>query len=118
MLCKSADLKKMIVEKPRGGEGSMEGSYAFQANDVPEGSVCRMLGRMVLTPGSSIGYHQHADDEELYLILSGEGTFYDEHNRPHAVGPGDMTATRMGESHGIANTGTEPLVLIAVVAKR
>jgi mannose-6-phosphate isomerase-like protein (cupin superfamily) len=41
----------------------------------------------------------------------------DNGNVEKPVGPGDMTLTLKGQWHGITNTGKEPLVILAVIAK-
>jgi mannose-6-phosphate isomerase-like protein (cupin superfamily) len=77
-----------------------------------------MLSTQTLSPGGSIGYHQHVDNEEAYIILSGQGVFTDNDGQEKQVGPGDMTLTLEGERHGLSNTGKEPLAFLAVIAKK
>jgi mannose-6-phosphate isomerase-like protein (cupin superfamily) len=117
MLFKSGELKKVIVEKPREGAGEMDCRVAFQMGQAPASSAYQVVASQTLTPGSAIGYHLHADNEELYVILSGKGTFLDEDRQERQVGPGDMTLTLKGQSHGLRNTGTEPLVFLAAIVK-
>jgi mannose-6-phosphate isomerase-like protein (cupin superfamily) len=76
-----------------------------------------MVSHMTLQPGCSMGYHKHPDNEELYVILSGSGTYLDDGETAVQVGPGDTTLTLKGQSHGIENTGTEPLVFLAAIVK-
>lgn len=76
-----------------------------------------MSARIELDPGSSIGYHQHADNEEVYFILGGEG-LYSEEGEELRVRAGDVLLCRMGRSHGILNTGPGPLVVGAAIARR
>ncbi|MDR1733209.1 MAG: cupin domain-containing protein [Synergistaceae bacterium] len=92
--------------------------FAFQMGKAPGGSPFQVVAHQTLPPGSSLGYHQHTDNEELYVILSGKGTFYDEGKVAKTVGPGDMTLTLKGQSHGLVNTGSEPLVFLAVIATK
>ena len=118
MIFKSNALEKAVVEKPRGGPGKMDCFFAFQMGKAPEGSAFQVAASQILEPGSGVGYHQHVDNEELYVILSGNGTFIDNGNVEKPVGPGDMTLTLKGESHGLTNTGTEPLRFLAIIAKK
>jgi len=118
MIFKSNELEKAVVEKARGGPGKVDCLFAFQMGKAPEGSAFQVAVSQSLAPGSGIGYHQHADNEELYVILSGNGIFIDEGNVEKQVGPGDMTLTLKGQSHGLTNTGNEPLRLLAIVAKK
>ena len=117
MLFKSGELKQVVMEKPRGGPGRMESRYAIQRGGSPEGSAFQLLAVMTLPPGSGMGYHQHVEDEEVYVILSGKGIFSD-NGQEKEVGPGDMALTLKGESHGITNIGGEPLVFLAAVVKK
>ncbi len=66
----------------------------------------------MLHPGSSIGYHRQEDDE-VYYVVSGTGTMTID-REVLAVKAGDATLTRPGSSHGLAQTGSDDLVLIIV----
>lgn len=76
-----------------------------------------MTTRLELEPGASVGYHLHADNEEVYFIMSGEG-LYTEENETQYVKAGDIMLCRMGRSHGIENSGKDTLVVGAAIAKR
>ncbi len=72
--------------------------------------------RIELEPGASVGFHCHDHDEEVYALISGEGIFlHDTGESP--IKPGDLFVTQKGMSHGLRNTGTEPLVFFALVAQ-
>ena len=62
-----------------------------------------------------MGDHLHAGNEEIYWILSGAGVFRDDEVEVPAK-TGDMLLTMQGHRHGLLNTGTKPLVFLAVVA--
>ena len=117
MIFKSSELVNVVVENPRGGPGKMDCFFAFQMGKSPEGSAFQVVATQILEPGSGVGYHQHADNEELYVILSGQGVFIDNGNVEKPVGPGDVTLTLKGEWHGITNTGSEPLKFLGVIVK-
>jgi redox-sensitive bicupin YhaK (pirin superfamily) len=53
-----------------------------------------------LAPGVSVGEHRHVGDEEVYVILEGEGEMVVD-GVVYAVGPGDVCVTRHGKTHGI-----------------
>ena len=74
----------------------------------------RMFAHVVIAKNSSIGYHEHVNESETYYIISGQGVYNDNGtNRP--VSAGDITFTPDGFGHGLDNTGTENLVLMALV---
>ena len=75
---------------------------------------CRIYAEITLEPGCEIGYHEHHNESETYYIISGQGVYNDNGtNRP--VSAGDITFTPDGFGHGLDNTGTENLVLMALV---
>jgi len=76
-----------------------------------------MVTRLELDPGASVGYHKHAEDEEVYFIMSGTG-LYCEEGTEETVSSGDIRLCRKGNSHGIKNAGNEKLILCAAIAKR
>jgi mannose-6-phosphate isomerase-like protein (cupin superfamily) len=80
-------------------------------------SAFQVVAKQVLAPHSSIGYHEHVDNADMYIILSGKGVYTDENKKEIAVAPGDITLCGRGQSHALANPGNEPLAFIAVMAK-
>ena len=108
---------EIVTEKPRGGEGAICGLFPFASDSGPQGSLIKMVARMSLEVNSSIGWHEHLDDEEIYLITAGSGLFTDHDGREYAVGPGDLTMTLKGQGHALKNTGQVPLTFTAVIAK-
>ena len=116
MIYYAKDEIKGVRQKAQGGEGEIHSLHSFVQDRRPENSCFRMVGRMTLPPGSSIGFHIHAEDEEIYLITGGGGIYTDNDRREYPVAPGDLTLTRRGEGHGLFNNGEEPLTFVAVIA--
>lgn len=104
------------LRKEKFGGTGKGGGNAFYL-PIPDGGVFKMSARIELDPGASIGYHKHADDEEVYFIMTGEG-IYTEEGEELKVGPGDVLLCRMGNSHGIENNGEGLLILGAAIAWR
>lgn len=99
--------KKLFEGK---GEAQIEPLFTSDEFRAP----VRFCARVRLVPGSSIGLHQHTDEDELYFIIEGSGEVSDgETITP--VSSGYSILTRSGESHSIENTGSCDLVLIAVI---
>ena len=96
----------------RGGAGSVEFLHIFRKEELT--GKARLFAKLRLPPGSSIGFHTHDGEEEIFYILSGEGEVR-ESDVPDHVGPGDAVLTGGGAGHSIANTGTQPLDLMAVI---
>lgn len=115
MIVKKSNLKKSLIEKPRGGEGTMFCKSYLSNQELTN----KMTGfnLMELQADSEIGFHKHENDEEIYYIISGTGLVKDNENQEE-VSAGDLIYTKDGEWHGLKNIGTEPLSFIAfIVAK-
>jgi mannose-6-phosphate isomerase-like protein (cupin superfamily) len=112
MIRRTADMEKEVRERMRGGTGSVEFLHIFRKQEL-KGKV-RLMARLRLAPGSSIGYHMHEGEEEVFYILSGTGVVT-EQGAASTVGPGDAVLTSGGEGHSIENKGVEPLEFIATI---
>ena len=98
----------------RGGNGTVKIEHLW----APGSEILapnRLMARITLEPGCSVGYHPHDGEEELYYILSGKALVND--NGVEAeLNPGDCTLTGNGAGHSIACAGDEPLVIMAIVS--
>jgi len=101
-----------------GGVGTLDGRFAFKRDASPETYAIKEIGYLTLEPGESIGYHKHENNEDAYIIISGEGTFKDADGIEYPVKAGDVTIVRGGQSHGLTNTGKENLVILDVIAQK
>ena len=101
-----------------GGHGTVYGEYAFTRDKAGKEQAFKEVSWLRLEPGDSIGYHQHVTNEDVYVIVSGEGVFKDKDGKDKPVKAGDVAIVRKGESHGIANTGKVPLVFVDVIAEQ
>ncbi len=97
----------------RGGHGEVHFYHIMTKEELMgHGS---MYARVVLPPGSSIGYHQHVGNTEPYYVLKGKAIFTDNDGTSTEVGPGDVCLIACGESHGMANVGEEDFEMIALI---
>lgn len=101
-----------------GGQGTIEGHFAFKRDGSPESFAIKEIGWLTLEPGESIGYHKHDSNEDAYIIISGVGTFKDTDGQEYEVTEGDVTIVRNGQSHALTNTGTEDLIILDVIAQK
>ena len=73
------------------------------------------LAEARLPPGGSTTPHHHVETEEIYYVLSGQGSLR-VGNETRQVGAGDAVAIPPGASHQITNTGTEVLKFLCCCA--
>jgi mannose-6-phosphate isomerase-like protein (cupin superfamily) len=104
-------MKAELKEKLRKGEGKVTLTHLVPAEARRH---CSMFAEITLDPGASIGYHDHQEDVEYYIILRGSGIVND-NGTETAVKKGDAVVTGNGSFHGIKNTGSGPLDMIAVI---
>lgn len=66
---------------------------------------------MIVRPGARMSLQKHAERREIWRVIRGEGQ--DQGSDPPApLVPGKTHEVRRGQLHRIANTGTEPLVIV------
>lgn len=112
MIKTSEMMTREIRTKMRGGEGEVELIELFTSAELT--GKARLVARLTLKQGCSIGFHEHDQEEELFYVLEGEGVFT-ENGRETLVKKGDATLTGNGSGHSIRNDRPEPLVLMAVI---
>ena len=111
-------LLKIDKKEAAGGHGTLFGAYAFTRDKALKDQAIKEISWLTLQPGDSIGYHKHVTNEDTYIIVSGQGMFKDKDGKDYPVKAGDITIVRKGESHGMVNTGKEPLVFVDVIAEQ
>ena len=97
--------------RAHGGEGQIRFRRLFEA-DAFHGPW-HFVDYAIVPPGSSIGLHTHGADEELYLVLEGEGLMHRD-GESFRVRPGSVIVNRPGGTHGLRNDTGHDLRLFVV----
>ncbi len=91
----------------------------FSAEKMGKATLFRsdrlMVGLNAFEPGQEHALHAHAGMDKVYQVLTGTGLFLLE-GREVAMQPGVMLVAPEGVPHGIRNTGSERLVVLAILA--
>jgi quercetin dioxygenase-like cupin family protein len=74
-----------------------------------------LVGLNAFEPGQEHRLHTHAGMDKLYYVLSGHGEFLLE-GREEPMEPGILLVAPEGIPHGIRNTGSGRLLVLAVLA--
>lgn len=93
----------------------------YESRDASFGALLGLkdlgIGYGEVPPGKSgCPFHNHHVEEELFIILDGEGTYRFGDER-YAVGPGDVLGAPAGgpeTAHNLINTGTVPLKYLSI----
>ena len=80
----------------------------------------RLYARIILMPGSCVGWHQHINDTEPYYVLRGEGDFYegdteDGERRKYHVKAGQVCVINVGQWHCMENNSDDELEFVALI---
>jgi predicted dehydrogenase/mannose-6-phosphate isomerase-like protein (cupin superfamily) len=94
-----------------GGVGTLQHRQLLSAADFA--GPIRFVNHTVLPPGTSIGAHRHGADEELYLVLSGNGLMTAD-GRQFRVQAGDVVVNQPYGEHGLVNDGPQDLALVVI----
>jgi len=95
------------------GIGEIKIQKIFRRSDFQGGWDFAL--RVVMPPNSSMGVHQHSQDEEMYVILKGGGLMTIE-GREQQVSTGDMILNKPGGTHGLLNNSASEIELLIIQA--
>lgn len=102
------------IEHVNGGAGFILKEVLINPEQM--GQYCHLFAQVTLEPGCEIGFHYHHNETETYYLLSGQGIYRD-NDQKIEVKAGDVTFCKEGHGHGLINTGTEKLTIIALILK-
>jgi quercetin dioxygenase-like cupin family protein len=74
-----------------------------------------LVGLNAFEPGQSHALHAHAGMDKLYYVIEGQGHFLLEGSEL-PMGAGDVLVAPDGVPHGVRNSSTERLLVLAVLA--
>ncbi len=102
---------KQLQESSHDGEGPVD-LYEIWAQADFE-SNCDFIDRVVIPPKSTIGYHKHGANEEMYIVLEGQGimTINDQQKE---IKKGDMILNSPGGAHGLVNSSDANIDLLVI----
>jgi mannose-6-phosphate isomerase-like protein (cupin superfamily) len=74
-----------------------------------------LVGLNAFEPGQSHALHAHAGMDKVYSVVEGAGVFLLE-GRELPMRAGDLLVAPDGVPHGVRNTGTARLLVLAILA--
>lgn len=67
-------------------------------------------------PGKRIAPHVHPQGQDTWTVISGQGEYQvNAQGQTVPIAVGDVVLAAMGDVHGVACTGSEPLIFVSVV---
>jgi quercetin dioxygenase-like cupin family protein len=108
-------IKNFVNAKLQDLEGCHEGLGVLLHTELFSGqefaSPIRFMNYTILPPNTSIGIHQHKNDEEIYIILEGVGIMHLD-GQEYAVKTGDVIRNKPFGTHGLKNTGNNQMKIL------
>lgn len=74
----------------------------------------KMYSEITFKKDCGIGYHSHNNEEEIMVVIKGQGLYNDDGNES-LINEGDVVICLDGHSHSITNNNDEELKVIAMV---
>jgi mannose-6-phosphate isomerase-like protein (cupin superfamily) len=114
MIRRAGEYTVDVKELMRGGEGSVKIEHYWHPGTEMK-AANRLFAKLTLQPGSSIGFHQHGEEEEVFVILRGVAET-DDNGVKTVLNMGDTILTGNGAGHSIKCVSQEPLEVLAVIS--
>jgi len=105
-----------VKPEPKVIQADADGKEYIQLLGGPPESVTMRSGKVVLQPGKTVGKHSTEGNEELLVLLAGEGLFLLSDGQQLAVSAGSVLYCPPDTEHDVKNTGSSALEYIYVVA--
>ncbi len=112
MIRKKNNQRSEARQQMRGGSGEVRLRHQLEQKDLT--ARCRLCAELTVPPGSSIGLHEHAGEDEIFIVQSGTGIIT-ENGTDSEITAGDTIVTGNGASHSVKNTGTADLIITAII---
>lgn len=112
MIRRKDEHKTTSMDLPFGGSGTTHFLHLTTKEDLCDKG--RMYAIVTLKPGTSVGYHVHQGEFEVYHIMKGVAKFSD-NGVPAELRAGDTAWIKPGQGHSIANEGAEDVEFLALV---
>lgn len=113
MIKRKDEMTATVKVNMRGGDGQAVVTDVLNRDEYDGHS--RLVATIRLEPGCSIGPHVHENEEEIFYIISGTATYFD-NGETVILNEGDSCICKNGQTHSIANrqaSGT--LLLFAII---
>ena len=113
MIKRYEEIEHVMRHEMKGGKGTVERIPSVVPGEYE--SDAKVVTRLILKPGVSIGAHVHEQEEEIMTILAGTAKYTDQ-GKEVLLKAGDVAVCLSGQKHAVENASdTEDLEIFALV---
>lgn len=105
------DVKKQSLAKSHEGTGQYELLEIWERADFS--SNIDFIDRVILPPNSTVGYHKHANNGEMYIVLEGQGMLK-LNGKDIPIKRGDMILNQPFGEHGLVNNSNNVIDILVI----
>ncbi len=105
------ETEERVQQISHGGVGPVSLYEIWNKTDFK--SNIDFIDRVIVPPKSTIGYHKHGNNEEIYIVLSGQAEMTID-GEAMIVKQGDMILNRPNGQHGLVNNSNEDIDLMVI----
>jgi len=110
-------IKNFIETQAESCEGSHDGKGPYDLHEIWSSSDFQskidFIDRVVIPPNSTVGYHKHTHNEEMYIVLAGSGEMT-LNGKKTAIKKGDMILNQPEGEHGLVNHSSGNIDLLVI----
>ncbi|NRD74110.1 cupin domain-containing protein [Shewanella sp. VB17] len=100
-----------VCEKSHDGVGPYDLHEIWSSDDFK--SNIDFIDRVVIPPHSTVGYHKHGNNEEMYIVLEGNGQMTLNGEKVQ-ITKGDMILNQPWGEHGLVNHSSDNIDLLVI----
>jgi quercetin dioxygenase-like cupin family protein len=112
MIKRQDEMNVLHNEHMKGGNKTVHITKVVEQDEINGKS--RLIAKITLESGASIGEHTHIDEEEIFYIIKGSAV-YDDNGKKEVLNVGDSCVCLGGQKHSISNESDETCELMAVI---
>ncbi|MEZ9819938.1 cupin domain-containing protein [Shewanella sp. 10N.286.45.A1] len=105
------DAKKQSLAKSHDGSGQYDLYEIWNRADFS--SNVDFIDRVVIPPNSTVGYHKHANNEEIYIVIEGQGAM-NLNGKDISIKKGDMILNQPFGEHGLVNNSDSVIDILVI----
>jgi mannose-6-phosphate isomerase-like protein (cupin superfamily) len=114
MIKRDGKYEVILKQNMRDGEGEVRIEKLWNEETELKANN-RLFAKLILPPGTSIGFHKHENEEEVFVVLKGQAEMND-NGKTEILNPGDTILTGNGAGHSVKSIGNTNLEMIAVIS--